>query len=118
MNPPKNSFCFAPLRNHPKPNDAHPKYSDATGAFHPYMAAYEALYSTDDGKVTTLKFNNHAAAKRECSAGRHREEAEREFSLPVPAIDRARVLPTWCHCERSEAIPSHGLVMHGDCFAR
>ena len=46
MNPPDNSFCFAPMFNHPPHTDkagvVHASY-DATGAFHPYMAAYEKL---------------------------------------------------------------------------
>ena len=47
MTPPSNSFCFAPMFNHPPHKDekgvVHASY-DATGAFHPYMAAYEKLY--------------------------------------------------------------------------
>ncbi len=67
MTPPKNSFCFAPVHNHPPHRDKagvmHASY-DATGAFLPYMDAFGKLYSTT-GTVTALKFNNHAAAKAE-----------------------------------------------------
>lgn len=70
MTPPSNSFCFAPMFNHPPHKDekgvVHASY-DATGAFHPYMAAYEKLYSKT-GTVTTLKFNNHAHASDEFDA--------------------------------------------------
>jgi hypothetical protein len=60
MIPPKNSFCFAPKFNHPN-------QGDATGAFHPYMEAFEKLYSKN-GTVATLKFDNHATAKSEFNA--------------------------------------------------
>ena len=70
MTPPTNSFCFAPLFNHPGHRDKsgvmHASY-DATGAFHPYMDAYAKLYGTA-GKVATLKFNNHAPASDEFNA--------------------------------------------------
>jgi len=66
-NSPTNSFCFAPVHNHPPHKDKagvmHPSY-DATGAFLPYMEAYRKLYS-DAGTVKTLAFNNHASAKSE-----------------------------------------------------
>jgi hypothetical protein len=57
VKPPTNSFCFAPAFNHPH-------QGDAVGAFHPYMEAYDRLYSKN-GTVATLKFDNHAAAKSE-----------------------------------------------------
>jgi len=77
MNPPNNSFCFAPMfnsamRGHPLGTDGKVLMQhDATGAFHPYMAAFERMYSQGDGTVTTLKFDNHAKAAVEFQAISH-----------------------------------------------
>lgn len=58
---PRNSFCFAP-----KFNSA--KRMDATGAFLPYMEAFQRLYGGGRGRVATLPFDNHANANAEFAA--------------------------------------------------
>src|ERR1700722_5889925 len=60
-NAPKNSFCFAPKFNSDKRNDA-------TGAFLPYMEAFQRLYGGGYGRVSALPFDNHANAESEFGA--------------------------------------------------
>lgn len=60
---PVNSFAFAPL--HDQPPDAHnPLGHDATGKFHHGLDAWRRIYAGHGGRVTTLKFNNHARASQ------------------------------------------------------
>jgi hypothetical protein len=58
---PRNSFCFAPKFNSPN-------RMDATGAFLPYMEAFQRLYGGGHGRVATLPFDNHANAPTEFGA--------------------------------------------------
>jgi hypothetical protein len=56
---PANSFAFAPL--HDSPPDAHnPLGHDATGKFHHGLDAWRSVFGGHGGRVTTLKFDNHA----------------------------------------------------------
>jgi hypothetical protein len=58
---PVNSFAFAPL--HDSPPDVHnPLGHDATGKFHHGLDAWRQIYGGHGGRVTTLKFDNHARA--------------------------------------------------------
>ncbi len=64
MPAPRNSFCFAPRFNSPQ-HIVDGKVvipHDASGAFLPYLEAYDRLYSAGDGNVTTLQFDNRADA--------------------------------------------------------
>ena len=58
---PRNSLCFAPKFNSPK-------LVDASGAFLPYMEAFQRLYGGGHGRVSTLPFDNHANAPTEFGA--------------------------------------------------
>jgi hypothetical protein len=60
---PVNSFAFAPL--HDSPPDAHnPHGHDATGKFHHGLDAWRRIFGGHGGRVTTLKFDNHARDSR------------------------------------------------------
>ena len=64
MTPPEKSFVFAPLFNSP-PDEANPNGHDATGAFHPGMAAYRRLYEGLGKQVVTFKFANGRGQSRD-----------------------------------------------------
>lgn len=64
MMPPDKSFVFAPLFNSP-PDEANPNGHDATGAFHPGMAAYRRLYEGLGKQVVTFKFDNSRGQPRD-----------------------------------------------------